>query len=109
MEPPLGTISFFLLCMGFARELQIESGSHPSFSEQLKHRIADRLQAAYPLYAPDKVRDYAISTALKCDRSAIEADARYISSRLDAKSVRTPVPTYCGRGNDPKDQSYPAV
>ena len=108
MEPPLGTISFFLLCMGFARELQIESGSHPSLSEQLKRRIADRLQAAYPKYAPDKVRDYAISTALKCDRGAIEADARYISSRLCAKSETLQVPTYCGRGMDSKD-AFPGV
>ena len=100
MEPPLGTISFFLLCMGFARELQMESGSHPNLSEQLKRRIADRLQSAYPQYAGDKVRDYAMATALSCDRSLIEADARYIKSRLDKKAARVQTPTYCGHGNE---------
>lgn len=82
MEPPLGTISFFLLCMGFARELQVESGSHPSLSDQFKRHLADRLEAAYPQYASDKIRDYAIATALKCDRKNIMSDDQYIRSRL---------------------------
>lgn len=49
MEPPLGTISFFILCLQFAREKRLEIGF-----QNWPQRVADiegaKLAAAYPQY-----------------------------------------------------------
>lgn len=45
MEPPLGTISFFLLCMQFAREQRVNIGIKP-FTERLKLHQADKVHTA---------------------------------------------------------------
>lgn len=49
MEPPLGTISFFLLCMQYARS-QMENLSAKPFTSWFKHRRADRLCKEFPKY-----------------------------------------------------------
>ena len=47
MEPPLGTISFFLLCLQYARDQRINIGWKP-WTEHWKSTQADKLAAAYP-------------------------------------------------------------
>lgn len=51
MEPPLGTISFFLLCMQYARAQMENLGAKP-FTMWFKHRRADRLIREFPKYDP---------------------------------------------------------
>ena len=86
MEPPLGTISFFLLCMQFAREQRIAIGMKP-FTERIKEHQGNRLTAAYPMYDEALVRAYAESTALHCDIEEIERDQQIIESRLRAEQI----------------------
>eukprot|EP01031_Cornospumella_fuschlensis_P035885 gene35885-43526_t len=47
MEPPLGTISFFLLCMQYARA-QLENLGAKPFTMWFKHRRAERLIKEFP-------------------------------------------------------------
>ena len=62
MEPPLGTISFFLLCMQYSRDQRLNMGQKP-YTEWYKSQRADRLAAAFPAYTTEIVRDYAKATA----------------------------------------------
>eukprot|EP00296_Roombia_truncata_P000704 JP436391.1.p1 GENE.JP436391.1~~JP436391.1.p1 ORF type:complete len:261 (+),score=61.19 JP436391.1:2-784(+) len=57
MEPPLGQISFFLLCLQFARSQMQNLGAKP-FTGWLLHRRADRLCAAYPTYNKKIVTEF---------------------------------------------------
>eukprot|EP01126_Amoeba_proteus_P064061 TRINITY_DN8915_c0_g2_i6.p1 TRINITY_DN8915_c0_g2~~TRINITY_DN8915_c0_g2_i6.p1 ORF type:complete len:227 (-),score=25.85 TRINITY_DN8915_c0_g2_i6:80-760(-) len=57
MEPPLGTISFFLLCMQFARSQLHNHGLKP-WTAFCKGRRADRLVAEFPKYHPMIVRSW---------------------------------------------------
>lgn len=49
MEPPLGQISFFLLCMQFARSQLQNLGAKP-YTEWFKNRRAERLCKEFPQY-----------------------------------------------------------
>lgn len=49
MEPPLGTISFFLLCMQYARAQMENLGIKP-YTHWFKHRRAERLSKEFPRY-----------------------------------------------------------
>eukprot|EP00599_Poterioochromonas_sp_BG-1_P009383 CAMPEP_0173152664 /NCGR_PEP_ID=MMETSP1105-20130129/12377_1 /TAXON_ID=2985 /ORGANISM="Ochromonas sp., Strain BG-1" /LENGTH=176 /DNA_ID=CAMNT_0014068407 /DNA_START=241 /DNA_END=771 /DNA_ORIENTATION=- len=51
MEPPLGTISFFLLCMQYARS-QLENLGAKPYTSWIKHRRARRLIREFPKYDP---------------------------------------------------------
>jgi hypothetical protein len=62
MEPVLGQISFFLLCMQFARAQIQNLGIRPYFNWQKKRR-ADALVARYPMYNPHFLKMYS-----ECDR-----------------------------------------
>lgn len=57
MEPVLGQVSFFLLCMQFARAQLHNLGIRPYFNWQ-RERRADRLAAMYPRYDPEFLRMY---------------------------------------------------
>jgi len=87
MEPPLGTISFFLLCMQFAREQRVNIGIKP-FTERLKQYQADTLAAAYPQYNNRIVRQYAESVALQPDTEEIADDEKMIAARLASAKAR---------------------
>ena len=50
MEPPLGQISFFLLCMQFARN-QMQNLDMKPYTEFIKSSRARRLCARYPKYS----------------------------------------------------------
>ena len=83
MEPPLGTISFFLLCMQFARE-QRERIGVKHFTEKIRERQGDFLCEAFPQYDAEIVRSYGESIALQCDRDQIDEEELFIQERLQA-------------------------
>jgi hypothetical protein len=58
MEPPLGQISFFLLCLQFARAQMQNLQVHP-YTEWLQNKRAARLTALYPQYNKIIVEDFA--------------------------------------------------
>ena len=58
MEPPLGTISFFILCMQFSRDQRTNLGL-PLFTQRYQETCAVRLEKAFPQYDRLVVRDYA--------------------------------------------------
>jgi len=58
MEPPLGTISFSLLCLQFARN-QMQNLQATPYTEWVKNRRAARLCNQYPKYNPYIVGDFA--------------------------------------------------
>ena len=66
MEPPLGTISFFLLCLQYARDQKINIGQKP-WTTYWKEKQGDKLAAAYPQYHPTIVRDYGQETCFEDD------------------------------------------
>jgi hypothetical protein len=66
MEPPLGTISFFLLCLQYAREQKVNIGYKP-WTEYYKSTQGDKLAAAYPQYHQPIVRAYGKATCFEDD------------------------------------------
>ena len=66
MEPPLGTISFFLLCLQYARDQKINIGQKP-WTTYWKEKQGDKLAAAYPQYHKAIVRDYGQETCFDDD------------------------------------------
>jgi hypothetical protein len=57
MEPPLGAVSFFLLCMQYARAQMQNLGVKP-YTHWIKHRRAQRLIREFPKYDPLLLSDY---------------------------------------------------
>lgn len=57
MEPVLGQVSFFLLCMQFARSQLHNLGIRPYFHWQAERR-ANRLVQKYPQYDAEFLRNY---------------------------------------------------
>jgi len=57
MEPPLGQISFFLLCLQFARSQLQNIGIRP-YTKYIKSRRADMLAARYPQYDAGILKSY---------------------------------------------------
>ena len=57
MEPPLGTISFALLCLQFARAQIQNLGLRPYTSSVKKFR-ADRLASTFPQYDSELIGKY---------------------------------------------------
>ena len=60
MEPPLGHISFFLLCLQFARNQMLNIGAKP-YTGRLQTWRAKRLARQYPMYSELIVTDFAVS------------------------------------------------
>lgn len=93
MEPPLGTISFFILCMQFAAQQRLNLGLQP-FTEWLKSRKADQFNLAYPMYDRYIVRDYAKAICFYgCDADGLQNEPPWLQSAR---------PAACGRGLDPE-------
>jgi len=63
MEPPLGALSFSLLCLQYARAQLTNLGLHPYTSLVISRR-ADALAAAYPQYDPTMIRQFSESDPL---------------------------------------------
>mmetsp|Transcript_18571 Transcript_18571/g.26053 ORF Transcript_18571/g.26053 Transcript_18571/m.26053 type:complete len:243 (-) Transcript_18571:120-848(-) len=59
MEPPLGTISFVLLCLQFSRNQLTNLGWQP-YTQRVKMMRAKNLCAAYPKYDPEIVSMFAV-------------------------------------------------
>jgi hypothetical protein len=63
MEPPLGQVSFFLLCMQFARS-QLQNLDKKPYTEYIKVTRARRLCAAYPKYSSSIVTAFSKGDSL---------------------------------------------
>lgn len=63
MEPPLGALSFTLLCLQYARAQLTNLGLHP-YTDRVINNRADTLAAAYPQYDPIIIRQYSESDPL---------------------------------------------
>lgn len=63
MEPPLGTLSFALLCLQFARAQIKNLGLHP-YTKMLVRRRARSLAKAFPQYDPELIYLYSESEPL---------------------------------------------
>ena len=61
MEPPLGQISFFLLCLQYSRA-QLENLGIRPYTTAMKHRRAKRLATAFPMYDTKVIMNFS-STA----------------------------------------------
>jgi hypothetical protein len=72
MEPPLGTISFFLLCCQFARS-QLENLGIKPYTSAFKHRRADRVIREFPQYNPAVIRSFSEGDALSGSGNVDEA------------------------------------
>jgi mRNA deadenylase 3'-5' endonuclease subunit Ccr4 len=57
MEPPLGQVSFFLLCMQYARAQLQNIGAKP-YTEWLLERRSGKLMKEFPKYDRDIVTSY---------------------------------------------------
>ena len=83
MEPPLGTISFFILCIQFAREKRLEIGIKP-FTQRLIEMQGNKLADSYPQYNSRILKSYGESIALATDAADIAEEAELIEERLKA-------------------------
>jgi len=59
MEPPLGQVSFFLLCMQYARS-QLQNLDMKPYTAYIKSSRAKRLCQAYPKYSPSIVKAFSM-------------------------------------------------
>ena len=57
MEPPLGQVSFFLLCLQFARA-QMQNINIKPYTEYIKNKRAARLCDMYPQYSEPILADF---------------------------------------------------
>jgi len=80
MEPPLGTISFFLLCIQFAREQRMSIGGK-AMDAIMEDKQAAHLAAQFGKYDGPALRQYAQCIAMIDDTDAIrEEHARVVGS-----------------------------
>jgi len=63
MEPLMGQLSFFLLCLQYARVQMGKIGLKP-FTSMLKRRRAQTLSAKYPQYHKGILEDFSSDTGL---------------------------------------------
>lgn len=63
MEPPLGQISFFLLCMQFARS-QLENLGAKPYTAWFLSRRASRINSSYPQYNSKIVESWSTGDSL---------------------------------------------
>lgn len=83
MEPPLGTFSFFLLCMQWGAQQRSNLGIKP-FTERLKSLRADRVAAAFPQYDRFILRDYAKATTFNMsDSDGIQHEPPWVKGPED--------------------------
>ena len=68
MEPPLGQMSFFLLCMQYARAQLQNIGAKPYTAFMLKRR-AQRLISEFPDYCPLVLESFSEGDPLTVDKS----------------------------------------
>lgn len=77
MEPPLGTISFTLLCLQWAAEQRKILGLK-SVGDYRCESTGSNVCAAYPKYNASVLRSYVEAIALQGDREGVEADHKAI-------------------------------
>ena len=63
MEPPLGQVSFFLLCMQYARNQMENMGAKP-YTQWFKHSRAQRMVKEFPKYNKFVVQSFSEGDSL---------------------------------------------
>jgi hypothetical protein len=81
MEPPLGTISFFLLCVQFARDQRVTLGDL-TMAERIATYQGEKLVAAFPAYDAAIVRAYGKAICMVDDRETIDEEQQRIERIL---------------------------
>lgn len=66
MEPPLGQVSFFLLCMQYARNQMENMGVKP-YTQWFKHRRAQRMVREFPKYNKFVIESFSEGDSLSGD------------------------------------------
>ena len=79
MEPVLGQVSFFILCMQFTRDRMQNIGWQP-YTETVKNYRADRIIRLYPQYNERIMRDYALGDWFDPTNDNDQAEAKPASS-----------------------------
>ena len=78
MEPPLGTISFLLLSLQFARQqtykLWASSGGQGPYNAWLKRRRYRILKDRYPQYSPIILAEYSSVLSARCHAITNQTD-----------------------------------
>lgn len=83
MEPPLGTISFFLLCVQYVREKRLETGQMGAMAEWIRDRQGKLLANDYgDRYDRGVLYKYGSSVAFVADEDEIDEEHAWIESRL---------------------------
>ena len=82
MEPPLGTLSFTVLCIQYAAEQRKHIGLKTA-EERICERMGEKIVARYPAYNASIVRAYAEATAIHDDTPAILEDHDHIVSLME--------------------------
>lgn len=67
MEPPLGQISFFLLCLQFSRA-QIQNLGIQPYTERVKSMRASELSSAFPKYDKNIIKAFSESNGIDKQR-----------------------------------------
>lgn len=91
MEPPLGTLSFTLLCVQWAtaqrhklRDIDGPSAITDDWEVKVKRQISKRLVEGFPQYNSSIVGLYARAIATENDHSNIEADHKLMMKLLES-------------------------
>ena len=85
MEPPLGTISFFLLCMQYVRDKRVETGRQGAMVEYLKAKQGKLLAQTYAAeYDEGVLYAYGASIAMISDAEIIAHEHERIMQRMAA-------------------------
>jgi len=89
MEPPLGTISFFLLCMQYVREKRVEVGWKGAGVDYVRSWQAQKLVEAYgDRYDHDILRAYGAGIALLSDAEEIYTEQLVIDRVIELKKLK---------------------
>lgn len=79
MEPPLGTISFFLLCIQYAREQRVSIGGM-TMTEKIQEKQATMLAEKYSQYDAAIIKAYGSAIALHDDCVNIQEEQARIEA-----------------------------
>lgn len=63
MEPSLGTLSFTLLCMQYARN-QLQNLSAKPYTQMMLERRAERVASEFPKYSAMVIKDFSVTDPL---------------------------------------------
>ena len=96
MEPPLGAISFLLLCLQFARQqtghMWKGAGAQGPYNAFMKRRRLNLLLREYPQYSPQIVREFSYTLTARAGNTvsfdALREDPRHRKLKMALKKQK---------------------